>query len=118
MGWSFCAGQGVSNLLKTLAFARVALRRSGRGGICGSWRRLLLVRVGAARVPGREEAAALCGGRYLAANMDYYDIRVNVALWLGLWRAAFEEQQGFCSGYPLVPRSERTRLRLQMVQLI
>ena len=31
---------------------------------------------------GREETAACCGGRSLAANMDHYNIRVEVALWL------------------------------------
>jgi hypothetical protein len=35
----------------------------------------------AARVAGREEAATPYGGPSLAANMDYYNIRVNVTLW-------------------------------------
>jgi hypothetical protein len=38
----------------------------------------------AARVAGRHEAAAPCCRRSLAANMDYYNIRVKVALRLGV----------------------------------
>jgi hypothetical protein len=41
----------------------------------------------AAWVTGRQEAAASCCGRSLAANMDYYNIRVNVALRLGEQRS-------------------------------
>jgi hypothetical protein len=51
-----------------------------KGRFCDSWRRSLLIRAGEAKVVGRREAAASCGGRSLAANMDYYNIRVNVAL--------------------------------------
>jgi hypothetical protein len=53
----------------------------------------------AARVAGRQETAASCGGRSLAANMDYYNTRVNVALWLGgywvcmWWRSLSEREQ-------------------------
>jgi hypothetical protein len=41
-------------------------------------RGLLLTGAGAAEAPGRTETAILCGTRYLAANMDHYNIRVNV----------------------------------------
>jgi len=64
------SGQRVRNLLKT------------KGRICDSWRGLLLMRAGATRVTGREDAVASCGERSLAANMGYYNTRVNVTLWL------------------------------------
>jgi hypothetical protein len=47
-------------------------------------------------VAGRREAAASYGGRSLAANMDHYNIRVNVALWLGEFGVGLSEREGFC----------------------